>query len=84
VTLLIILVQHIAGVEPSGHEFSQSTAHHVVAASRTVPDVALVLLGAIVVVMTTIYTVWFLIRPGESGDRHIKRRILDDRHEGSR
>jgi hypothetical protein len=36
------------------------------------------------VVVTTFYTLLYLIRPGETGETHIKRRILEDEREGSR
>jgi hypothetical protein len=81
---LVVLAQQTAGVDPSGHEFSQSIDHHMLATTHSVPDVVLVTVGAVVVIMTVIYTVWYLIRPGETGDEHIKRRILTDGHEGSR
>jgi hypothetical protein len=38
----------------------------------------LVVLGAIVVIVTTAYTLMYLIHPGETGEDHIKRRILED------
>jgi hypothetical protein len=41
-------------------------------------DMALVALGVVVVIVTTIYSVLYLVRPGETGEDHIKRRILDD------
>ena len=83
--LTVLLLQQFAGIEPSGHEFSQTTGHHVMAAAtHTVPDVVLVTLGGIIVIVTTIYTVWFLVRPGETGDEHIKRHILGDGHESPR
>jgi hypothetical protein len=80
----VALAQQIGGTDPSGQEFSQSTGHHVLAAAHGVPDVVLVSLGAIVLLMTTIYTVWYLVHPGEAGDAHIKRRILGDGREESR
>jgi hypothetical protein len=43
-----------------------------------------VALGAVVVIVTTIYTVVYFLRPGEEGAGHIKRRIIDDGYEGTR
>ena len=40
--------------------------------------------GVIAVVVTTFYTLLYLIRPGETSGTHIKRRILEDGREGSR
>ena len=79
----IILAQQIAGAR-SAHELSQSTAHHAMASTHTWLDVVLVATGVIVVVVTTFYTLLYLIRPGETSGTHIKRRILEDRGEGSR
>ena len=81
---LIILAQEIAGTARSAHELSQSTAHHAMASTHTWLDVVLVAAGVIAVVATTFYTLLYLIRPGETGATHIKRRILEDRGEGSR
>ena len=47
-------------------------------------DVVLVAAGVIAVVVTTFYTLLYLIRPGETSGTHIKRRILEDTGEGSR
>jgi hypothetical protein len=78
----IILAQQIAGAAVSGRELS--TAHHVMASTHTWLEVMLVVAGVIVVVVTTFYTLLYLIRPGETGETHIKRRILEDEREGSR
>jgi hypothetical protein len=40
--------------------------------------------GGVVVIVTTIYSVLYLIRPGETNADHIKRRILEDGREESR
>jgi hypothetical protein len=81
----IILGQQIADAAASGREVSQSTAHHAMASTHTWLDVMLVVVGVIVVVVTTFYTLLYLIRPGETGETHIKRRILlEDEREGSR
>jgi hypothetical protein len=81
---IIILAHQIAGVMRSAHELSQSTAHHVVASTHTWLDMALVAAGIVAVVVTTFYTLLYLIRPDETSDTHIKRRILEDGREGSR
>jgi hypothetical protein len=80
---IIILAQQIAGAPRSAHELSQSTAHHAMVSTDTWLDVVLVAAGVIAVVVTTFYTLLYLIRPGETDDTHIKRRILED-GEGSR
>ena len=80
----IILAQQIAGAARSGRELSESTAHHAIASTHTWLEVVLVAVGVIVVVVTTFYTLLYLIRPGEMGETHIKRRILEDEREGSR
>jgi hypothetical protein len=82
VPFCIILAQQIAGATRSAHE--QSTAHHAMASTHTWLDVVLVAAGVIAVVVTTLYTLLYLIRPGETSGTHIKRRILEDRGEGSR
>ena len=81
---IIILAQQIAGATRSVYEFSQSAAHHAMASTYTWLDVVLVAAGVIAVVLTTFYALLYLIRPGETSDTHIKRRILEDGREGSR
>ena len=57
------------GVARSNHELSQSTAHHSMASTHTWPDVVLVAAGVIAVVVTTFYTLLYLIRPGKRARR---------------
>ena len=79
------LAWQATAVSQPADTFSQSTAHHAIAPQTHGPfDVTLVVLGVIVVVVTTIYTLLYLWRPGEASADHIKRRILEDRREGSR
>ena len=51
---------------------------HAMASPHSAQDVALVALGVVVVMVTTTYTVLYLIRPGETDPDHVKRRILED------
>lgn len=81
---IIVLPQQIVSVTLSPHDLFQSTAHHAVTSTRTWLDVVLVATGVIAVVVTTFYTLRYLIRPGETDVEHIKRRILEDGREGSR
>jgi hypothetical protein len=80
----IILPRQIAAAVRPAHELSQSTAHHAMGFMHTWPDVVLVAAGVIAVVVTTFYTLLYLIRPGETSDTHIKRHILEDGGEGAR
>ena len=80
----IILAQQIAGATRSAHDLSHSMAHHAMPSAHTSLDVVLVAAGVIAVVVTTFYTLLYLIRPGETTGTHIKRRILEDRGEGPR
>lgn len=59
-------------------EFSHTMERHAVMSHHSAQDVVLVALGALVVVATTVYTVVYLVRPGETAADHIKRRILDE------
>jgi hypothetical protein len=61
-------------------EFSRSIDRHghATASSHSAQEIGLVVLGVIVLVLTTVYTVRYFVRPGETGANHIKRRILDD------
>jgi len=81
---LLIVAQQAASTVQSAREFSQSTVHHAAASAQGPLDITLVALGVIVVVVTTIYSLLYLIRPGETGEDHIKRRILEDGREGFR
>jgi hypothetical protein len=80
----VVLAQRIASSAASARELSQSTAHHAMASTHTWLEVMLVVAGVIVVVVTTFYTLLYLIRPGETGETHIKRRILEDERKGPR
>jgi len=46
--------------------------------THTSAQLLLVAVGFIAVVVTTAYTLLCFIHPGEMGEGHIKRRILDD------
>jgi hypothetical protein len=81
---IIVLAQQIVSATLSAHELFQSTAHHAVASTHTWLDMVLVAAGVIAVVVTTFYTLLYLILPGETDYNHIKRRILEDGREGSR
>jgi hypothetical protein len=80
----IILSRQVAAAIRPAHELSQSTTHHAIGSMHTWPDVVLVTAGVIAVVVTTFYTLLYLIRPGEMSDTHIKRRILEDGGDPSR
>lgn len=83
--LLWTVAYQVATIAQSAREFSQSTAHHAVASETHGPlDVTIVALGVVVVIVTTIYSLLYLIRPGETNPDHIKRRILEDGREASR
>lgn len=82
---LFTVAQQVATTVQSAREFSQSSAHHAIASDKHGPlDVTLVALGVVVLIVTTIYSLLYLIRPGETSAAHIKRRILEDGREGSR
>jgi hypothetical protein len=81
-SLLWTVAQQVATTAQSALEFSQSTPHHAMAPETHGPlDVTLVALGVVVVIVTTSYSLLYLIRPGETNTDHIKRRILEDGRE---
>jgi hypothetical protein len=84
VSLLWTVAHQVATTAQSAREFSQSTAHHAVASETHPLDVTIVALGGVVVIVTTIYSMLYLICPGETNPDHIKRRILEDGREASR
>jgi hypothetical protein len=57
-------------------------AHLGMAAARGPLDTILVASGAVVVIVTTILSVLYLIRPGETRADHIKRLVLEEGREG--
>jgi hypothetical protein len=60
--------------------FSQSTEHHAIAPGSPGPlDETLVVLGVVVVLVTTFYSLLYLVHPGEAAADHIKRRVLEER-----
>lgn len=73
-----IVAQQVVGAAQAGHDFSRSTMEHAMTSAHTWSDIVLVVLGGVTVVVTTAYTVLYLVRPGEASADHIKRRILDD------
>jgi hypothetical protein len=76
---VFIAVQQVATAAESTGEFSTSMAHHAMAAAARSPlDLMLVVLGGVVVILTTSYSLLYLIRPGEASADHIKYRILED------
>lgn len=54
-----------------GHDMAQGGQHGVV-------DIALVVLGVVIVVLVCAYTLKYLIKPREKDPNHIKRRVLRD------
>jgi hypothetical protein len=49
---------------------------HAMTTAHTWVDVFLVTVGVITVVVTTVLTLLYLVRPSETSETHIKRRIL--------
>ncbi len=56
--------------------FSRSMERHHMDMTHGPLDSVLVWIAILVVLATTIYTVRFFVRPGETGEDHIKRRVL--------
>jgi hypothetical protein len=75
---LIVLAQQILALAQSNDVFSRSTAVHAMAPPHTWAQLLLVAVGFIAVVVATAYTLLCFMRPGEMGEGHIKRRILDE------
>jgi hypothetical protein len=76
--------QQLAAIQ-FARAFSPPTAHHPSAPDTYGPlDVTLVGLGVVVVIVTMIYSLLCLVRPGEASADHIKRRILEEGREGCR
>lgn len=73
-----VLTQQILAFAQSDHQFSGSTVVHSMESTHTAADLLLVAVGVIAVIATTAYTLWRFLRPGETGQGHIKRRILDE------
>ncbi len=82
--LFIVIAQQMPAVVQAGADFSQSMTHHATVSTHNWQESVLVAVAVVVMVVTTIYTLRYLIRPGEAGDEHIKRRILDDGYGGAR
>ena len=81
--MLFTLARHVAATARSARAL-QSAEHHGVAPDAYGPlDLTIVALGVVVVIVTTIYSLVYLVRPGEAGADHIKRRILEEGREGS-
>jgi hypothetical protein len=74
----IVMAQQILALAQSDDAFSQSTAVHSMSPTHTWAQLLLVVVGVIAVAVTTAYMLLCFIRPGERGEGHIKRRILDE------
>jgi hypothetical protein len=71
------LVPHVFAVAgETAESFSRSMERHHMDMTRGPLDTLVVWAAVLVVVATTIYTVRFFVRPGETGEDHIKRRVL--------
>ncbi|MEO8484256.1 MAG: hypothetical protein ABI634_18745 [Acidobacteriota bacterium] len=76
---LFIVAQQVVTAAESAREFSQSMTPHAMTSPTHGPlDMTLVVLGGGVVIVTTIYSLLYLIRPGERSAEHVKYRILED------
>lgn len=82
--LFIVIAQQMPGVVQAGADFSQSMTHHATVSTHSWQESILVAVAGVVMIVTTIYTLRYLVRPDEAGDDHIKRRILEDGDGGSR
>lgn len=76
--LLLILAAYAQAAAGRAGEFSSSFDRHPVAATHTTGEVILVVIGIVVVAVTTVLTLFYFIRPSEKDGHHIKRRILAD------
>ena len=83
-TFLIGLVEAqraARGAQPAS-EALHASAHDAMSGAANGPvDMVLVGVGAVVVIVSTFYSLLHLIRPGETRTDHIKHRILEDGHE---
>lgn len=78
VVVFLGLAQQVLALAQSNREFSQSTAVHSMSPIHTSAQLLLIAVGFIAVVVTMAYTLLCFIHPGEMGEDHIKRRILDE------
>ena len=76
--MFIVLAHQFLALAQSNREFSRSAAVHSMTPTHTSAQLLLVAVGFIAVVVTTAYTLLCFIHPGEMGEGHIKRCILDD------
>ena len=76
--MFIVLAHQFLALAQSNHGFSPSAAVHSMTPTQASAQLLLVAVGFIAVVVTTAYTWLCFIHPGETGEGHIKRRILDD------
>jgi cytochrome bd-type quinol oxidase subunit 2 len=78
-TINALMRQMLAFVQSDHH--SGTTVVHSTAPAHTLVQLLLVAVGVIAVISTTAYTLWCFIRPEETEQSHIKRRILDEGRE---
>lgn len=59
------------------HDFSTQNADHHAVAPDGPAEVIVVVIGVLITAVVFYYTLKYMIRPGETGKDHIKRRIVN-------
>lgn len=71
------LLNLVVTLQQQANDFSSQGADHHPSSSGPM-EVVLVVIGVIITVVVTFYTVKWFFKPGERSADHIKRRILHD------
>ncbi len=71
------LLSLIVTLQQQANDFSSRGAEHHTSSSGPL-EVVLVVTGVVITALVAFYTIKWFVKPGERGDDHIKRRILQD------
>lgn len=72
------LLGRVVVLAHQGHDFSTANSEHHAAATGSLLETVMVVVGWTIVILVTGFTIKFLVRPGETGTDHIKHVILRD------
>ena len=72
------LAERVVVLAHQGHDFSTANSEHHAAATGSLLETVMVVVGWTVVVLVTGFALKFLVRPGEQSQDHIKHVILRD------
>lgn len=72
------LVERVVVLAHQAHDFAVSNSEHHAARTGSLLETVMVVVGWAIVVLVTAFTIKFLVAPGEHGEDHVKRMVLEE------